>query len=302
MKGVSVLGVLAAALVAVLLAALQPVYAWSGSATGSFEAKTGSWESGPSEFSCRILTFFQAELRWSPTGSPAEGYRIYHKGPWPFDGDFGLLTQIADSSVTSYDGLTLSLLRHSYYMTSYFDSWESPPTETISVYCRPRIFFPGPCELEGENHHSQRVVELAWEPVTGAVSYGVLRGTEPGGPYEFLDATAATAYSDAAVSEGVTYYYVIVAVDAAGNESDPSGELVIEDTAPTPTPTPAAAPDSAPDAEPSETPIPTSTPVTEIDPLATLEPVPPPAETGEPSAIPTPTPTVEPETTAPPEA
>jgi hypothetical protein len=277
MKRILVLGALGTAILALLVGALGAAYPWNGSVTSSFQAETGSWESGPSDLSCRILTFFQAELRWSPADSPVDGYRIYHKGLWPRGGDFSLLAQIPDVSITSYDGVAPSLLRHSYYMTSYFDSWESPPTETISVYCRPRIFFPGPCELEGENHHSQRGVELAWDPVAGAVSYGVLRSTVSGGPYELLATTDVPALSDTAVSDGATYYYVIVAVDAAGNESDPSGELVIEDTAPPePTPTPENASD------PTSTPTPTPAAAPTLEPTSTTEP----------AATPSPTPTV----------
>jgi hypothetical protein len=232
----------------------------------------------PSDPTCHILSFFQAELRWSPAGSSAEGYRIYHKGLWPRGGDFSLLAQIPDVSITSYDGVAPSLLRHSYYMTSYLSSWESERSETINVHCKPRVpNFPGPCGLEGENHHSQRSVELTWDAIAGAVSYGVLRGTASGGPYELLTTTDVPAYSDTAVSEGVTYYYVIVAVDAAGNESDPSGELVIEDTAPPePTPTPENASD------PTSTPTPTPAAAPTLEPTSTTEP----------AATPSPTPTV----------
>jgi hypothetical protein len=281
MKGVSVLGVLAAALVAVLLAALQPVYAWTGSASGSFQAKAGSWEPGPSDLTCRILTFFQAELRWSATNSPADGYRIYHKGPWPHGGDFSLMAEIPDASATSYQGLRPSLLPHSYFMTSYLSSWESGPSETINVHCRPRVpNFPGPCGLESENHHSQRRVELAWDPVAGAASYGVLRSTVSGGPYELLTTTDVPAYTDTAVADGVTYYYVVAAVDVAGNESDPSAEVAVEDIAPAPTPTwtPTATPTLEPTSttEPAATPSPTPTVTFTPTPMLTSTPTPTP--------------------------
>ena len=273
MKGVLILGVVAAVLVAAFLAALGRVYAWTGSATGSFQATVGSLQTGPGDLSCEILGFFQAELRWSPTGSPAEGYRLYHKGPWPWPhgSGFSLLAQIPDATVTSYDELTPSLLPHSYFMTSYLSSWESGPSESIIVHCKPRVpQFPGPCGLGGENHHSQRTVELTWDAIAGAVSYGVLRGTASGGPYELLVATDLPAYADTAVADGMTYYYVVVAVDAAGNESDPSAEVAVADAGYTPTaePTsatgPAAAPTSTPKAtwEPAPTPTPTVEPKT----------------------------------------
>jgi hypothetical protein len=321
MRSVLVLGSVGAALVAACLAVLVPVYGWTGAATGTFGAQTGSWESGPSDLTCRILSLFQAELRWSPAGSPVDGYRIYHKGPWPPHAGFGLLAQIPDAAATSYDGVAPSLLRHSYFITSYSGEWESGPSNTINVHCRPRIIFPGPCGLGGENHHSQRSIDLTWEPAAGAVSYGVLRGTVSGGPYELLVTTDVPTYSDTTVSEGVTYYYVIVAVDAAGNESEPSAELTVADDTPplrpptaqpvdmptpaamtptptptptpTLTPTPTTLPESAPQAEPSDTPIPTETPLAETPVPATLGPEPTTAEAGEQAPTPTPTPTDE---------
>jgi hypothetical protein len=305
MKGVLILGAVAAVLVAVLLAALGRVYAWTGSARGSFQATVGSLQPGPSDLSCRMLGFFRAELRWSLPGSPAEGYRIYHKGPWPHGGGFSLLAEIPDASVTSYDELMPSLLRHSYYMTSYLSSWESGPSETITVHCKPRaIHVPGPCGLEGENHHSQRSVELTWDAIAGAVSYGVLRGTASGGPYELLATTDVPAYTDTAVADGVTYYYVVVALDAAGNESDPSVEVAVADVAPTPTPAPTSTwtPTATPTLEPTSTtePAATPTPTPTLTSTPTLTPTGTPAPTAtpevpstpQPSATPTPTPTL----------
>jgi hypothetical protein len=252
----------------------------------------------PSGLKCVSTGFFSRRLEWQP--SPlADGYRIYHKGPWPHGGGFSLLAQIPDASVTSYDELMPSLLRHRYYMTSYLSSWESEPSETINVHCKPRVpHFPGPCGVEGENHHSQRTVDLTWDAVAGAVSYGVLRGTASGGPYELLTTTGVPAYADTAVADGVTYYYVVVALDAAGNESDPSAEVAVADIAPTPTPTPTA--ESTSTAEPTATPTPTPpTSIATLEPTATTEPTSTPEATGEPTR--TPTPTVEPVTTAAPE-
>jgi hypothetical protein len=285
----------------VVLAALTGVTAFSAASltvrAGALQVFTMPVNLGPgppSDLTCHILGWFQAELRWSPTDSAADGYRVYHKGPWPPGGDFRLLAQIPDPSAASYGGLTPSLLRHSYFVSSYLGSWESGPSDTINVHCRPRLFdFPGPCGLEGENHHSQRAVELTWDAIAGAVSYGVLRGTAMGGPYELLATTEVPTYTDTAVADGVTYFYVVVALDAAGNESDPSVEIAVADAASTPTATPEVPPTPLPTAAPTPTFIPA------LEPTAATEPTSTPVATWEPT--PTPAPTVEPITTAAPE-
>jgi polygalacturonase len=60
-------------------------------------------------------------------------------------------------------------------------------------------------------------INLKWDAVSGA-TYNLKRGTANGGPYPtvFIGLTA-TNYSDAAVTNAVTYYYVVTAV--AGGES-----------------------------------------------------------------------------------
>jgi fibronectin type 3 domain-containing protein len=57
--------------------------------------------------------------------------------------------------------------------------------------------------------------------------YNVYRGSQTGGPYAKLTSapTAATAYGDASVSAGLTYFYVTTAVNSAGNESTFSNEV-----------------------------------------------------------------------------
>ena len=59
-------------------------------------------------------------------------------------------------------------------------------------------------------------VVLNWNASTGATSYNVSRSTTSGGPYTKLASPAATAFTDATVSNGTTYYYVVAAVNAYG--------------------------------------------------------------------------------------
>jgi len=188
----------------------------------------------PSDLACEFLSLFRARLEWTASPSPGvEGYRIYHRGP--FRDAFSLLDEVPGPS-TTYDQLRPSLLRHRYFVTAFLQSWESDPSNTIEVHCRPRLFsFPGPCHLRAENHHSQRAIEVMWEEVANATYYAVLRATASGGPYDIVGTTAVTTYSDAAVSQGVTYYYIVVALDAEGNESDPSREVAVLDATPSPT-------------------------------------------------------------------
>lgn len=63
-------------------------------------------------------------------------------------------------------------------------------------------------------------VQLTWSPYAGAASYNVYRSTLSGGPYLKIANTASTysTYLDGNVVNGTTYYYVVRAAAANGEE------------------------------------------------------------------------------------
>ncbi len=82
--------------------------------------------------------------------------------------------------------------------------------------------------VNGSGSAPQHNVSLSWAADSGTVAgYNVYRGSQTGGPYAKLTSapTAATAYGDASVSAGLTYFYVTTAVNSAGTESTFSNEV-----------------------------------------------------------------------------
>jgi fibronectin type 3 domain-containing protein len=78
-------------------------------------------------------------------------------------------------------------------------------------------------------------VSLSWTASTSSViGYNVYRSTISGGPYTLITGSpnGGITYTDTAVQAGVTYFYVVTAVDANGNESAFSNEASA--TIPTP--------------------------------------------------------------------
>jgi len=78
--------------------------------------------------------------------------------------------------------------------------------------------------LSGTGIHA---VNLSWDASSGQIAgYNVYRGSVSGGPYTKQNSSLVTqtAYTDAAVQAGQTYYYVTTAVDSSGNESAYSNE------------------------------------------------------------------------------
>ena len=86
---------------------------------------------------------------------------------------------------------------------------------------------PGTETLSGSGLQPPHSVALAWNasPST-VVGYNIYRGGQTGGPYTLLNASVhlGLTYSDTNVQAGVTYFYVVTAVDAKSVESTFSNE------------------------------------------------------------------------------
>jgi hypothetical protein len=120
-----------------------------------------------------------------------------------------------------------------------FQVWFTPTvagvaSATISLLS-PNLSSPGTLSLSGDGITStptpppttSHTVHLTWDASTSQViGYRVYRSETSGGSYNSLNGTAidALTYDDTSVSSGLTYYYVVTAVDAAGNESVQSNQ------------------------------------------------------------------------------
>jgi hypothetical protein len=65
-------------------------------------------------------------------------------------------------------------------------------------------------------------VSLTWNASSGATSYHVKRATASGGPYTQVAAPATASYTDSGLTNGVPYYYVVSALNSAGESANSS--------------------------------------------------------------------------------
>jgi len=63
-------------------------------------------------------------------------------------------------------------------------------------------------------------VSLSWSPSSGATSYHVKRATTSGGPYTQVAAPTTTNATDTGLTNGTTYFYVVSAVNSAGESAN----------------------------------------------------------------------------------
>jgi len=75
-------------------------------------------------------------------------------------------------------------------------------------------------------------IVLNWSPVPGAVGYIIRRGTNAAGPFGYVQNITPTTFTDSGLNVGLTYYYQVIAVNAAGVSSASIATVVPPPTAP----------------------------------------------------------------------
>jgi fibronectin type 3 domain-containing protein len=78
-------------------------------------------------------------------------------------------------------------------------------------------------------------VNLVWTASPNAATYNVKRSTVTGGPYGTVSSPTIASFTDKSPTNGITYFYVVSAVNSAG-ESANSSEASAKPTAPTQAP------------------------------------------------------------------
>ena len=63
-------------------------------------------------------------------------------------------------------------------------------------------------------------IDLAWNTSAGTTNYNVKRSTADGGPYTLVASVSGTSFSNTGLPEKMNYFYVVSAVNSAGESSD----------------------------------------------------------------------------------
>ncbi len=131
----------------------------------------------------------------------------------------GSETTIASSNSANYTDSELTDGTKYYYVVSAVNSYgESGNSSEVSA--TPVLAIPAvPTGLSVTPGDKQ--VALAWTASTGATSYNVKRSTSSGAETT-VSSPATNSYTDTALTNGTKYYYVVSAVNAAGQSANSS--------------------------------------------------------------------------------
>ena len=103
----------------------------------------------------------------------------------------------------------------------------SVPSQSITLLVLPKAGdTPPAAPTDLTARAGAREVALSWTASPNAASYKIKRSTTSEGPFTTLAAPGTNRYTDTSVSKGATYFYVVTAVNAAG-ESGSSNEVSV---------------------------------------------------------------------------
>lgn len=84
---------------------------------------------------------------------------------------------------------------------------------------------PRPTQLIVSSVDSGSALSLSWQAGSANFArYWVQRAVNSGGPYQTVATTTTTHYVDNGLTNGTVYYYVVIGLDSAGNQSPASAE------------------------------------------------------------------------------
>jgi len=159
----------------------------------------------------------QVSLSWVAS-SGATSYNVKRStvsgGPYTTIATGITTTSYTDTGVTN--GTTY------YYVVSAVNSCgESVNSNEASATPAAAAVPAAPTGLTATAGPGVKKISLSWTPSSGASSYNVKRSTVSGGPYTTIaTGITTTSYTDMGLISGTTYYYVVSAVNSAGESTN----------------------------------------------------------------------------------
>lgn len=131
----------------------------------------------------------------------------------------GPYTEISSPTTTSYTDIGLTNGTPYYYVVTAVNSAgeSNPSTQATATPTAPVTIPPVPTGLQATAGNAQ--ISLTWSASTGATSYNVKRSTTSGGPYTKIASPTTASYTDTGLTNGTPYYYVVTAVNSAGESA-----------------------------------------------------------------------------------
>lgn len=156
----------------------------------------------------------QVSLSWTASN----GATLYYVRRSATSG--GPYAQISTPSATSYTDTGLTNGTTYFYVVSAYNSagQSADSSEVSATPTAPSTPPAVPANLQATAGNAQ--VSLSWTASSGATSYHLKRSTTSGSGYLQIAAPTATSYTDTGLTNGIVYFYVVSALNAAGESAN----------------------------------------------------------------------------------
>ena len=156
----------------------------------------------------------QVALTWSAS-TGASGYYVKRSTT-----SGGAYTQISALGGTSFTDTALTNGTKYFYVVAAYNSagTSANSSEASATPSAPATPPATPTGLQATAGNAQ--VSLSWNASSGATSYHVKRSTTTGSGYVQIAAPVSASFADTTVTNGTTYFYVVSAVNAAGESAN----------------------------------------------------------------------------------
>jgi pectate disaccharide-lyase len=194
----------------------------------------------PSGLSATAISSSQINLAWVDNANNETGFSVERATG---AGTFSAIASLG-ANVTSYQSTGLApSTTYSYRVRASNSGGNSGYSNTASATTQPGTLQP-PATPTGLNAMAGNAqVALNWSASASATSYNIKRATVSGGPYSTVGTAANTSFTNTSLTNGTTYFFVVSAVNSAGESgnsnqasatpSAPSGTTVILTSLPT---------------------------------------------------------------------
>jgi len=182
------------------------------------------------------LTASAANAQVNLTWNASSGATAYYVKRSTTSG--GPYAQIATPAATSYADNSVTNGTKYYYVVAAYNSY-GQSANSAEVNATPMAPPPpaAPAGLEALAGNTQ--VSLTWTASAGATSYHLKRSTTNGGPYTQVSAPTAANFTDTGLINSTIYYYVVSALNSAGESANSSQASATPAAPATPPPAPA---------------------------------------------------------------
>src|SRR6266850_3330051 len=156
----------------------------------------------------------QVSLSWAASS----GATLYYVKRATTSG--GPYTQISSPAVTTYTDTGLTNGTRFFYVVSAYNSagQSANSAEVNATPTAPPTPPTAPTNLQATAGNAQ--VSLRWTASAGATSYHLKRSTTNGSGYVQIAAPTVANYMDTGLVNGSTYYYVVTALNSAGESTN----------------------------------------------------------------------------------